>query len=337
MKAADFGSLFSELVSPERMHPQFAELLASPIHGAARALMDDLFSRVGDPNGGFLRQFQGDAFHSRLFELACFAYLEESGLIIDRSRTRPDFLVHTATGYAAVEVVTLNPPSGQATDISLRQMAQLSSDDLIEKVSRELPGRIGKSLHRKLGQGYQHLDHCRDRPLVFMVAPFFEAGSNFYTDDALIHPLFGAPEGGTNEIFPFFQRDKAAAVSAVLYCNQFTVSRFFRVALACQPASANLRVVRQGTCYRRHDEEHAARQNFTHELGSHGVPIETWAEGVTVFENPCAEVPLPRGFLPATCYVSVQDGFVTREVGEFHPVVSFMHVHLSDKAEDLQS
>lgn len=318
------------------MHAQFAELLASPIHGAARVLMDDLLSRMGDPNGGFVRQFQGNAFHSRLFELACFAYLEEAGLVVDRSWARPDFMVRNTTGYAAIEVVTLNPRSGQATDISLRAMANLSSQDLLEKVSREVPGRIGKTLHRKLRQGYQHLEHCHDRPLVFMVAPFFEAGSNFYTDDALIHPLFGAPEGAPNEIFPFFQREEAAAISAVLYCNQFTVSRFFRLATKRQPSPSNCRVVRQGVCYRRRDDEQSALMEFSHELGSSGIPIENWAEGVTVFENPFADVPLQRGFLPATSYLSVQDGFVTREVGEFHPVVSFMHVHLPDEAESVK-
>jgi hypothetical protein len=42
---------------------------------------------MGDPNGNFVRDFQGDGFHSRVFELACFAYLEEAGLTITRSQT----------------------------------------------------------------------------------------------------------------------------------------------------------------------------------------------------------------------------------------------------------
>ena len=222
--------LFSPIVASARRHPQFVELHASPLHEDARALMNALLNRMGDPNGGLVRNFQSDGFHSRLFEIACFAYLEEAGLTIDRSHERPDFLVSDHGCRVAVEAVTANPPTGQATDISLRQMAPLTDDQIFDKTNREFPGRIGKSLHKKLRHGYHHLDHCRDRPLVFMIAPFFEKGSGFYTDDALVYPLFGAPKGAPNAIFPFFQREKAAAVSAVLYCNQFTVSRFFRLA-----------------------------------------------------------------------------------------------------------
>lgn len=319
--------LFSSIVAPERRHPQFVELHASLVHEKARTLMNALLNRMGDPNGGFVRHFQSDGFHSRVFEIACFAYLEEVGLSIDRSRERPDFLASGHGCRVAVEAVTANPPTGQATDISLRQMAPLSDDQVFDKANREFPGRIGKSLHKKLGHGYHNLDHCRNRPLVFMVAPFFEAGSGFYTDDALVYPLFGAPEGPPNAIFPFFQREEAAAVSAVLYCNQFTVSRFFRLANDFNAHDAPA-TIRRGTCYRRHGDDELALSRFSHSLGSPGVPKESWSEGVTIFENPRARNPLPRGVLPGTCYLSVQDGFVTREVSDFHPVVSFTQIHI---------
>ena len=84
--------LFLPIVAPERRHPQFVELRASPFHEDARALMNALLNRMGDPNGGLVRNFQSDGFHSRPFEIASFAYLEEVGLTIDRSHERPDFL-----------------------------------------------------------------------------------------------------------------------------------------------------------------------------------------------------------------------------------------------------
>jgi len=109
---------------------------------------------------------------------------------------------------------------------------------------------------------------------VLMVAPFFEAGSNFYTDDALFYPLFGGPKGWDNEIFPFFHREEAAAVSAVLYCNQFTVSKFFRVATDFAVSGAQ-DTVREGLCYRRHGIDEHALSDFTHQLGSPATPTET--------------------------------------------------------------
>src|SRR2546430_8386177 len=134
-----------------------------------------------------------------------------------------------------------------------------------------------------------------------MVGPFFEAGAGFYTDDGLLYGLFGPPNGAPTEIFPFFQREGAANVSAVLYCNRFTVSRFFRLATDFSAGNAPS-TIRHGTCYRERGEDHHALTHFTHLLGSPDVPRETWAEGVTVFENPNATRPLPRGVLPGTCY-----------------------------------
>jgi hypothetical protein len=322
MPAAD---LFSTLARRERLHPQFVSLRESSLHEDARAMMNELLDRMGDPNGKFVSHFQGDAFHSRLFELTCFAYLEEAGLAVNRSFERPDFVASNGACRVAIEAVTANPPTGQATDISLRNMALLSEDKILEKVSREFAGRIGNSLHKKLEQNYHKLPHCKKTPLVLMVAPFFEAGANFYTDDAMIYPLFGAPEGGWNEIFPFFRREKASTVSAVVYCNQFTVSRLLRLATDFSRDGLP-KATRRGTCYRRRDDEHHVLTHFWHCLDSPDIPKETWSEGVTVFDNPFADYPLPRGFLPGTSYVFVHDGYVTREVRDFHPVVSFMHI-----------
>jgi hypothetical protein len=294
--------------------------------------MNSIIERMGDPNGNFLRDFQKDGFHSRVFELACFAYLEEAGLVINRSHEAPDFLVSGGGFGAAIEAVTANPPTGQATDLSLREMVPLSNSEVLEKVSEEVPRRIGNSLLKKLGKDYQSLPQCQGKPLVFMIAPYFEAGSGFYSDDALFYSLLGAPEGYPDPPSPFFQREDAAAVSAVLYCNQFTVSRFLRMTTEFGKDKAP-KAIRKGVCYRRHGVDSHVRMPFRHLLGSSDVPMEHWSEGVTVFENPFALAPLPPGFLPATSRVFVEDGFVSREVSDFHPVVSFMQIQFEEAAE----
>lgn len=287
--------------------------------------MTALLHRMGDPNGNFVRDFQGDGFHSRVFELASFAYLEEAGLAIDRSYERPDFVGVRDGQSVAVEAVTANPPGQQGADISLGQMTPLSQPEIFEQIRCEVSSRIGTSLKRKLRHRYHELPHCAGKPLVLMIAPFFEAGSVFYPDDALFHPLFGGPEGSDDELFPFFQREEAAAISAVLYCNQFTVPRFFRLATDFTAKDAPT-AIREGVCYRRHGDDDHALYEFRHQVGASETPRETWTEGVTVFENPNATTPLPRGLLSGSCYVSVQEGFVCREVTDFHPVVSFTRI-----------
>lgn len=283
--------------------------------------MTDLAARMGDPNGNFIRDFQGEAFHARVFELACFAYLEEAGLTIDRSHEQPDFIAAYGEHAVAVESVTVNPVGGQGADVSLQNIKQLTNVEILDKVSVEVAERITRSLQKKLRHRYHELPQCAGNPLVLMISPFFEAGSNFYTDDALFYPLYGGPEGWSNIVTPFFHLEEAAPISAILYCNQFTVSRFFRLTTNFSAHGAP-RTVRAGYCYRRRGEDEYALQQFEHLLGSADLEQETWSEGVTVFENPFAEIPLRRGLLPATSYVSVQDGFVCREVSDFHPLLS---------------
>jgi hypothetical protein len=324
------ADLFAPLTAEDRFHPQYLGLRESDIHGDARVLMSAIMRRMGDPNGSFVRHFQGDGFHSRLFELACFAYLEEAQLSIDRSHDRPDFLASDGNCVVAVEAVTANPPAGQGSDISLANMSPLTELELFDRVNREFPRRIGKILQKKLRHNYHELEHCRGRPLVLMIAPFFESGSVFYTDDGLLYGLFGPPAGVQQASLPFFQREDAGTISAVLYCNQFTVSRFFRLATDFHSRSTP-KTERHGTFYSKRGQEHHALAHFSHCLGSPGLPKETWAEGVSVFENPNAIIPLPRGTLPGTCYVSVQDGYVVKEISDFHPVVSFTHIHGVDE------
>jgi hypothetical protein len=318
--------LFEPVVSPGKWHPQFAELLGSSLHSSARALMNELNARMGHPNGHFERDFQTHGFHAGVFELACFGYLEEAGFTVDRSCERPDFIISAGGLRAAIEAVTLNPQDGTTPDVSLRRLEQLSDAEIFAKTNVEFPSRIIRSLKKKLRQGYQNLPHCRDIPLVLMIAPYFEAGSGFFTDDALVHPLFGGPIGIRNVVPPFFQQVAARPVSAVVYCNQFTVSRFLRLSVDFGARETPTAFRRGFCCWPIGDENHALGP-FEHKLGSPNLPKESWAEGVTVFENPLAAVPLQFGFFPGTSRVFVEDGHVCRTVSAFHPVVSFMQIH----------
>ena len=61
-------------------------------------------------------------------------------------------------------------------------------------------------------------------------------------------------------------------------------------------------------------------------------PKETWSEGVTIFQNPFASIPLADDFLPASCVIALRDGYVSREVNGFHPVSSCMITHVPEAA-----
>src|SRR5262245_34623472 len=112
--------LFQPVVPCDKTHPAFAKLRDSDDHAVAKEMMNRQFRRMGDPNGNFVRDFQGEAYHSRMFELACSAYLEASGVDVDRSHESPDFIAMCGNQRVAIEVATTNPRARDETDISVQ-------------------------------------------------------------------------------------------------------------------------------------------------------------------------------------------------------------------------
>jgi hypothetical protein len=319
--------LFGAAVAEARAHPQFRALRDSRLHEPVRALMNDIYLRMGDPNGRFLRDFQAEGFHARAFELACQAYLEEAGFSIDRSSTMPDFLVSGRSVEIAIEATTSNPADGGNLDVSLSAMQQLSDEQIFEKCSYEFPRRMASILQRKLKRRYETLSQCAGKPLVLMVAPFFEPGAPFYSDDGLVDCLYGT--AGLAKQPAFFHRREARAVSGVLYCNQFTVPRFLRLSARFHDLP-EVTAMRHGTCYLGQAGESPQLAHFEYRVGDPGVPVETWSEGVTLFLNPEPAIELGADALPCTSVFSVLDGRLVREVRGFHPVVSFMLIHVPE-------
>ncbi len=319
---SNLSDIFSPAVSEEKFHPQFSALLNSPFHGEARLLINTLYQRMGKPSKAFIRKFQTDNFHSHLFEIACFAYLESAGLKPCRDSDSPDFLASRDGFNLAIEATTANPPKNQAADISLVQMKALSKEELVQKVEVEFPRRMFSILKKKINHQYDQLPQCEGRPLVLMVAPFFEPGSVFYTDESLVDCLYGIEDSTTG----LFSLPEAEAISAVLYCNAFTVPRFFRLAIPLDN-TAKVSAIREGTyCAVESDGELVVRE-YQYRVGHHSSPEETWHEGVTLFLNHNARIPISKEILPHTSSFSIEGGGLVREVQGFHPMTSFMWIY----------
>lgn len=323
--------LFARNLRSARLHPNFVALRDSPLHANARRAMNTIFERMGDPNGNFQRNFPGNGFHARVFELALFAYLDTAGFKIDRAYERPDFLATRNGVTIAIEATTSNPPDGADRDISVFRLQNIPGHELIQKVRVEFPKRIISSLRKKVSHRYDQLHHCRGKPLILVVAPFFEPGAIFYTDEGLVEYLYGprvAPESSEDE--PFFAQKSSEAVSAVLFCNQLTVPKFFR--LSSLFPSPGMTVIREGVCYRDMNDEDFCIEKYEHLLGEASIPVETWHEGVTLFLNPWARTPLDPELCPHTSKLWIDNGHLRRDVSPFHPVTSFMRIHNADEA-----
>jgi hypothetical protein len=246
---------------------------------------------------------------------------------------------------AAIEAVTSNPPAGQQVDISLRALAEESFEDIVRKCNEEFPIRVGSALFTKLGKAYWKLPHCRGLPFVLAVGPFHEPGSTAYVDQSLARYLYGVEVGadgadrrqracsatrqtaivrhvskGKHIPSNFFGYASAENVSAVLYCNQFTVPRFFRVAAQADGWPPELEGTR--TCWYVDPEDGPI--NFKYALDHPFAPEESWWQGVTIFHNPRAIHPLPTRALQCSCEFREHEGTVDYEVYGFHTLTSSM-------------
>lgn len=313
--------LFEPVIPEDRFHPQFRDLRNSPWHETARRMMTAIFARRGSTDRNFRQDFQGDGFHARVNEICCHAYLESAGFRIDRSFAFPDLLADADSGNVAIEVVTSNPSDGEDRDVSVGRLAKLTDEEVHLKASNEFPRRILRGLTRKLRKKYHELPHVAGRPLVFLVAPFHEAGASFYIEDSLLPAIF--PVEPNPPETPFFELEGAEDVSAIAYCNAFSVSKIWRMA---DPAfiADHFIAEREGQAF------FEGRENvhrFRHRVGHPITPIETWFEGVTLFINPFANEPLADGVLPASSTISATRASLDRRIRGFHPLVSTMMVY----------
>lgn len=319
--------LFTTIVGKKHLHPQYVSLRDSPIHATARDLINAVYARMGDPNGNFVRDFQGHGFHGRLTEIAAFAYLEAAGVSIDRSHEYPDFMIEIDGHRAAIEVVTANPADGADRDVSVASLTAWTEEEMLRRTMVEFPGRVRATLIKKLRHRYHEQAHVAGCPLVLMIAPFHEAGSSFYVEDLLLPALFPLEPDASPT--PFFARPDARSISAVAYCNAFSVSKFWRMADERYIAE-NFIAERSGHGF---FEGRETLHGFRYRIGHHLTPPETWWEGLTLIVNPRATIPLPAGLLPASNTITAIDDRLQRHIRGFHPLTSAFIVHkLADKS-----
>ena len=312
--------LFDLLTRPERCHPQFTALRDSQAHAGARALINSTYNEMGDPNGRFVRDFQTHGFHGRLFELSCFRYLLAAGFAIDERHERPDFIASRDRRSVAIEVTTANPPSDTDPDISVMRMQELTDEEVHARAEGTFPTRLMASLKKKLRHRYHELPQVAGKPIVLMIAPCFEPAPGVYVDESLLPALYPLDPSGVGTTF--FEWDGAEAISAVVYSNSFTVSKFWRLGAFDYLANECV-ALRQGMGL---FEGERSVMEFRHMIGHEATPRETWSEGVTLYFNPFAQVPLPEDLLPASSKFVLQDDELVRKINGFHPLASFMTV-----------
>jgi hypothetical protein len=327
---------FAPVGAAGRLHPLFRTLTTAEGFSPARGIIGAMMYYFQDPDGNFVEQFQTTGFDARVWELYMFAVLAELRYSVDRAYPAPDFLCNGLLGSFFVEAVTVNP-----TVVEGRSVETGRPDDPAELeryMMHYLPIKFGGPLTAKLNRRYWELPHVGDRPIVIAIQDFHYPMSMTWSETSLIRYLYGHDfkwhhDGGRLVITPeritehvwnqkripsgFYTLPHAEHISAVISNRQGTISKFNRMGLKAGFGSTRVRMTRVGTHYSRDSNSDEPAQ-FEADVNSPDYN-EDWIQGMCVFHNPNAQVPLPPEMLPGAAHHFFEEGEMHSYLPEFHP------------------
>jgi len=333
--------LFTPVVTHDRLHPDFVKLTSDITFLPARSMINEIAPHFTDIDGNFVEQFQTTGFDARLWELYIFSYLHEEQLFMDRTHDRPDFLVTKFGKTVAVEATIVGRRQDNPPRFIKAPLAPLSREEVERRSEGEMPIRFGSPLYSKLKKRYWELPHMDSVPLVLAIADFYEDLSMQWSSPALIEYLYGIKHGhhyekdGSLVIDPtpieshrlgekvipsgFFFQPESENISAVLFSATGTISKFNRLGRQAGFVPPGVLMFRMGVC---HDPTLNASlpKQFGYQVTEEST--ETWAEGLSMFHNPNAKLPVPAELFPSVAHYWFRDGRLGADMPDFHPYTS---------------
>jgi hypothetical protein len=351
------ASLFEAVVDTSKLNESFVKLSEQPQAKPTRWMLERVYQDFSDPDGNFLEQFQSTAFDARFFELYLFAYLSRSGFEINRRHPNPDFLVDKAGFAVAIEATTVNPATSGVMAESGRSLDDVPHEEARDYEFNELPIRFGSPLFSKLKKRYWKLDHCRDLPFVIAIEAFHDKGSLGISDSPLVTYLYGQRSSagwskqGTLEIdvekieehkladkvIPsgFFALAGCEHVSAVLFSNSGTVTKFARMGFQYGVGCDEIEMIRQGFAF--NPDVNAMDPTFFAYNMDEPPLVETWGQGLVLCHNPKSLHPIPRGVFPDAVEFYVEADQLVSEHRGWHPYASnTLNVFLGETKQQLR-
>jgi len=296
--------------APEsELHPYFRILVNEPRFEAARNLIKEIAYTFLDVDGHYIKEFQTNGFDARLWELYLYVYLHNAGFEIMRDCPAPDYHVSFFGEECFIEAVTVNPsqnpdrpdPPEPATR---KEVLELSND--------YLPIKFGSTLYSKLQKRYWEKEHVRGKPLVFAIHDFHMPGSMTWSRTGLSEYLYAvrtrlSNDGKGNAVAAtqtieehswhgktipsgFFSQPNAQHVSAVLFSNAATVTKFNRMGKLAGLGSKDVKMIRRGYLFNP-DLNALQPIPFSCDVDSPEYE-ESWSDSMVMFHNPNAEFPV---------------------------------------------
>lgn len=344
--------IFSVVAKPEEVHPFFKMLLdPDGFFVPAKEVIRELSYHFEDKDGNFVNQFQSvNGLDARLWELYLWCYLREEGFDFKTDyKDAPDFLVTKDGETVAIEAVRIKRKQDIDDLTSI-----LSAEEIEEKQKNEIPLMFGSSLFSKLQhkcqkKSYWNLPHVKGKPLLFAIADFHGNMSMTYSFPAIISILYGLNQkvakkndgyitlenetGITfkkekGEVNPLLLNDQYKHVSAIMFSPCGTLSKFNRMGAQAGYGSNEKKLYQVKMCY--NTSEDAIAPDVIGGIIDESCR-ETWADGMQIFHNPLAEIPLDPNLFPHAGHHFYKDGILESLMPENH-VISTITFNL--KAEN---
>ena len=342
-KPVDF---FTPIVSAEKINADFATIASSEGFSPAAEIIKPMMRWYEDADGNFVEQFQTTGFDTRLWELYLFAALVESGYVFDKTMPMPDFCARSAFAELCLEATTVNPSRDAAGAIVPPPIVE--TPEQFQDFDRHyMPIRYAGPLTAKLKKKYWEKEHVQGRPLVIGIQDFHAPGSMTMSSSALPIYLYGrfwvatqdAAGSLSVEVVPleqhvwgtkevpseFFKLPDAENISAVVTNPSATISKFNRMGVLAGFGSKRVRLHRVGVATN-NEANTGEPVEFSHDVNSPEYR-ESWIEGMDVYHNPNAKVPLHPMMLPgAAHHFLTEDGQIESLIPKWHPMGSMTQI-----------
>ncbi len=335
-------SLFNLVVDSPKLHPNFKRIKEWEGAVSARLMLDEIYQKFDDPDGNFLEQFQSTGFDARYFELYLFAYLSRSGFQVNRQHPNPDFIVSRNGFSVAIEATTVNPSSSGVLSKLGKKISELSPQEFKSYQQDELAIRFGSPLFTKLNKKYWELEHCKDIPIVLAIEAFHDQEALTMSDYALTQYVYGFRQAAdwevdgsldiqTSEVdehslgekkIPsnFFKQPNAENISAIIFTNSGTNSKFTRMGFQQGFGCDVLYVSRSGYCFNP-DPSAMDPTFFSYNLDEPPL-VESWGQGLVVLHNPHCLHPIPKDFFIDAVQGYIDEGMFKTDHPYWHPIAS---------------
>lgn len=331
--------LFKAVIPNEKQHRNFKVLCDQVSHLSAKQLLVEIARFLVDPDGNFVEQFQSEnGFDARVWEIYLNCLLAEEGFEINRDNASPDFIAVKSEDKIAIEAVIVSRKTALTEGMPMLK----TSEQVQEENRNDMPLRFGSALYSKLSKKYWELEHVKGLPLLFAIADFHDDFSMTWSHPAIIDLLYGHKHNflynskgeleitaskidpytkstGSKVAAGFFLEKGSEHISGILFSATATLSKFNRIGKEAGFGSSTNKIFRMGRSYSGNPNDSQA-EAFYYEVTEDG--NERWSEGMSLYHNPNALIPVAKELFPSIAHHYFKDGQLFSITPKFHPFAS---------------